>query len=614
MAFKTARKRRTFRSTSSGDSDSGSSSSSSKSSGGSSSSKKVSTGFTKESSSSGDYSITGNPETDAINRQKAADIEAKKDVARRGGSSPTVLTDANIREKVIPDLNSRAKSLLGSGPTADSLKQGSGTDTIGESSLPSIEEIYKQFYGGEEGLTDPLYKDSLRLIQSMEKNVDAETAAYLNAIKGKFNVREQQLVESQRAQTKGVENALLLGGAAGSPGGSSRYAPISSSGILSAKTRFDVQALVDLQAEEEMLMADVRKARDDRKYQLMEKKLGILEEKRTEKLAQARKISDALTEESLAAREKQIQATRDSAVSGLLTQGVTNPAQILEMLNYDESGRLIGDFTAKEVADAVSNLVASKSYPGGIVGEYQFYVDQEESLGKVPVDFNTYQNMDANRKAAIARAGIGATGLDSWTLMRVQAIANGFGNEQSVKNFQVVAEGKAFLDSIDDNTVNPADQQGVIYAFAKIMDPNSVVREGEYNTVQKYAQSWASTFGFSAQRIFSNKPFLTAQAIKNMKATINSRVAASENSYQNIYSEYGRRINQLTGQSDGTDYLTSYASGFPTEDSPNIGDIEIQIENLYKGDERFREIIDPLYEKGFSDLEIHEYLSEKGLI
>lgn len=35
------------------------------------------------------------------------------------------------------------------------------------------------------------------------------------------------------------------------------------------------------------------------------------------------------------------------------------------------------------------------------------------------------------------------------------------------------------------------DDQALIYTFAKVMDPNSVVRESEYDTVQRFSQSLA---------------------------------------------------------------------------------------------------------------------------
>jgi hypothetical protein len=97
------------------------------------------------------------------------------------------------------------------------------------------------------------------------------------------------------------------------------------------------------------------------------------------------------------------------------------------------------------------------------------------------------------------------------------------------------------------------------------MDPESVVREGEYATVQKYAQSWAESFGFSAQRIFSNTPFLTAAARANMKATILSRFKAAQGQYNNVRQSYASQINRLTGAQDGDDYLTDYGGAFPDE-------------------------------------------------
>lgn len=48
-------------------------------------------------------------------------------------------------------------------------------------------------------------------------------------------------------------------------------------------------------------------------------------------------------------------------------------------------------------------------YQSGIVGEYQFFADQEKAAGRVPISFNEYQNIDANRKKSIARAGASTT-------------------------------------------------------------------------------------------------------------------------------------------------------------------------------------------------------------
>ena len=62
------------------------------------------------------------------------------------------------------------------------------------------------------------------------------------------------------------------------------------------------------------------------------------------------------------------------------------------------------------------------------------------------------------------------------------AIATKFKTEPVVQNFNVINEAKAFVDSLPTDSNSPADDQGLLYAFAKAMDPNSVVREGECAT------------------------------------------------------------------------------------------------------------------------------------
>ena len=95
-------------------------------------------------------------------------------------------------------------------------------------------------------------------------------------------------------------------------------------------------------------------------------------------------------------------------------------------------------------------------------------------------------------------------------------------------------------------------------------DPESVVREGEYATVAKYAQSWKDNFGFDAMRILSsNTPILTPEARKNLKTTITSRYQASRGSYDTLQRSYTSQINTATGLADGGDRLTDYAGLFP---------------------------------------------------
>ena len=147
----------------------------------------------------------------------------------------------------------------------------------------------------------------------------------------------------------------------------------------------------------------------------------------------------------------------------------------------------------------------------------------------------------------------------------INQIVGQFDNEQVVKDYNQVASGYQFMQNIKSNTKNPADDIGMIYAFAKIMDPASVVREGEYATVQKYAQSWAQSFGFDVARIFSNTKFLSTGSVENMKKTAEAKYKANKLMYDNIESEYNRRIEEAKqGKIGGS--IQRYAGAFqPSE-------------------------------------------------
>lgn len=154
---------------------------------------------------------------------------------------------------------------------------------------------------------------------------------------------------------------------------------------------------------------------------------------------------------------------------------------------------------------------------------------------------------------------------------RVQGVAGQFDSEQAVKNYQTSAEA---IDALNNAGTSPTDDISRIYAFAKVMDPNSVVREGEYKTVQDYSTALIQRIGLKVKRVFDNSGFLTDEARTFMKTTLDNRLASSKKAFDNIYDEYGRRIDKITGKSDGKDYLTDYSRAFassPTSTKTDSG-------------------------------------------
>lgn len=163
-----------------------------------------------------------------------------------------------------------------------------------------------------------------------------------------------------------------------------------------------------------------------------------------------------------------------------------------------------------------------------------------------------------------ATGGVGTeqlySGLSSSTATAARGVVTKFGTEPLIQNFATIQDGYNFASSMNDNTTNPADDQALVYAFAKAMDPGSVVREGEYNTVQKYAQSWVQAYGKSVSQAIAGTGFLTPEARKNLKTVIENKYTSSKKSYDQIQSSYVDRINSLTGRSDGAKFLTDYVT------------------------------------------------------
>lgn len=141
----------------------------------------------------------------------------------------------------------------------------------------------------------------------------------------------------------------------------------------------------------------------------------------------------------------------------------------------------------------------------------------------------------------------------------VNSIAGAFDNEAAVKTYNVLQAAIQTIRATDNNTKNPADDQQLIYQFAKVMDPDSVVRESEYDTVQQYAQALLTKKGMDIKRVFDANGFLTPEARENLKTVIERRFESQKKLYDKIYDEYGRRINERLNINDGSKYITQYS-------------------------------------------------------
>lgn len=148
--------------------------------------------------------------------------------------------------------------------------------------------------------------------------------------------------------------------------------------------------------------------------------------------------------------------------------------------------------------------------------------------------------------------------LSAGQLRNIQQTARQFSQEDVVKQTQEMARNVDFVRSVG---ANSTDDIGRIYAFAKSMDPNSVVRESEYATVQQYAQAQMEALGFRLRRVVDNSGFLTREAREFMAKTLATKYASGLKQYKNVYSAYANKI-QAMGGDPKTD-LIDYGAVFP---------------------------------------------------
>ncbi len=227
-------------------------------------------------------------------------------------------------------------------------------------------------------------------------------------------------------------------------------------------------------------------------------------------------------------------------------------------------------------ASTLEQMEKAAGIPKGTLSRGLKTIKEQELLGKAnnlkEVDgtlYNITYDANGNPKADVVVKGTPkseASLTPAQINSTVNAIAGAFDNEPIVKSYNTAQEGYQTIKNIGVSTKSPADDIAFIYAFAKIMDPNSVVREGEYNTIQKYAQTWADTFGFSAKRIFSNTNFLSSDAKQKMLNALEPKINTLSSQYNNLYQEYQRQIDDA--YSGKARQITDYSKPFTSDDDP----------------------------------------------
>jgi len=324
---------------------------------------------------------------------------------------------------------------------------------------------------------------------------DSQTASMIQAIQAQYRQLIQQQQQTNKGQEAKVNNALLMGGVTGK-GSSSQYAPISSEGIIGAQVSYGLQQIADLNNKEQMAIAQAQAAGNAQRFQVQDKINNQIAQIREEKQKAAIKLNDTLLEQSKKVQDQNILLQKEQAIENIYSSGTTDISEAMKKLR--SSGV---NASVKEVSDTF-NLLSGVGGTG-IVGEYNFYKADAMKRGQVPVDFNTYQNMDANRKKSIAAAGVasaGSYGLNPKQTQNFLSITTKFQADPFINNAIKGQTAIQIADQVLSNPKSATNQLKALYSLVKNLDPDSAVKEGETALASK-TQSYLDNFQTSLTRI-----------------------------------------------------------------------------------------------------------------
>jgi hypothetical protein len=134
------------------------------------------------------------------------------------------------------------------------------------------------------------------------------------------------------------------------------------------------------------------------------------------------------------------------------------------------------------------------------------------------------------------------------------------------KKFIETADSINIVNGIDANSKNPADHQTIVYAFAKALDPDSAVKEGEYETIRKYAQSTLDKYRKEVTNAIAGTGFLSKNAIENIKTTMNNNFNSRKPLFDNSLKETKRIINNIAGTDIADSIMKDYYGGITNKE------------------------------------------------
>ena len=336
----------------------------------------------------------------------------------------------------------------------------------------------------------------------LQNQINSITATWDARIKEMQNVNERR---KRSIETLGVRiGSRYTGGAGGEFGG-----------IISEEERNGVARISSLEAEKQGAIQKARDAARDQNWSVFQKSVSLAETAYKNKVEEVKELNKLTLENNKILEDKR-KEVRTEVNKILVDLGKNNaPSDVIASVSSAES-----------VADAVALAGEYLTSGSGIVGEYLFYKGDAQNRGIAPVDFDSFQNQDANRKKSIAQAGIAGTDLDTKQQAVFNRIVDKYNASPAIQALSRANVLKNLADQAEKDPSNAVNQLALIYSYIKGLDTESAVREGEITLVQSI-QSYLSKWQTSLEKVASGK-VISTDATKQIASGAKTIIKAIE--------------------------------------------------------------------------------------
>jgi hypothetical protein len=422
--------------------------------------------------------------------------------------------------------------------------------------------------------------------QAEEKRITDMYDAYAT----QMDVRSQQTMDSikfiKQAQIRDEKDAneqtKLAYERFGIREGLARYAGQSTQATLNKVEKDGLQRIGDIVNEEASLLLEAQDARENNQFSVFREKMNALEGIRKDKNDTLKTLRDEANAQRVLSQQKIERASRDGAILNLYDQGITDVSSAIALLNYDDEGNLIGDFSAEEISGTLGLVGIAEDKSTDTSG---FPATSRLLLAMKP-DATIQEMIEFERQwSGAGRApktvGGSGSGISNQQIDNERAAFSQFKGEPIVKNFNEVLNKKITVDDIISRGVSGPGDMALVFEFMKSLDPTSVVRETEYESASKSGNIFVGAFARFNGYLRPTGGILPQNVKEEFNALVDIKLNASKRQYDNLKNEY-EDVAVRQGL-DPRNVVIDYSGALKETSKDELKQGEIKVEEISSG-------------------------------